>query len=114
MRVLFTGSRHWGNSLPVSAIISTLPSDAIVIHGAAKGLDTIAGRIAKNRWLTVESYPADWSRYGKSAGIRRNEYMASLGAHMCFAFPLQDSKGTKHMIAHARSLHIPVFIYDFR
>ncbi len=114
MRVLFTGSRNWEDSEPVGAIINALPSDAIVIHGAARGLDTIAGRLARNRYLTVESYPADWSRYGKSAGIRRNEYMASLGAHMCFAFPLQGSKGTKHMIAHARSLHIPVFIYDFR
>lgn len=114
MRILFTGSRHWNNAAPVAAIINSLPDHAIVIHGAARGLDSLAGSLAEQRGLTVESYPADWNRYGRSAGIRRNEYMASLGADICFAFPLQGSKGTKHMVTHARGLNIPVFIHDFR
>lgn len=114
MRILFTGSRHWNNAAPVAAIINSLPDHAIVIHGAARGLDSLAGHLAKQRGLTVESYPADWNRYGKSAGFRRNEHMASLGADICFAFPIKGSKGTRHMVTHARSLNIPVFIHDFR
>ena len=81
MRILFTGSRHWNNAAPVAAIINSLPDHAIVIHGAARGLDSLAG---------------------------------SLGAHVCYAFPLKGSKGTRHMVTHARGLNIPVFIHDFR
>ena len=114
MRVLFTGSRHWDNTAPVAAIINSLPAHAVVVHGAARGLDTMVGRLAADKGLVVEAHPADWSRHGRSAGPIRNRHMASLGADICFAFPMAGSKGTKHMIAHARSLHIPVFIHDCR
>tara|TARA_R110000824_G_scaffold65772_6_gene171143 strand:+ start:3848 stop:4192 length:345 start_codon:yes stop_codon:yes gene_type:complete len=114
MRILFTGSRHWNNAAPVAAIINSLPDHAIVIHGAARGLDSLAGSLAEQRGLTVEAHPADWSLHGRAAGPIRNAYMASLGAHVCYAFPLKGSKGTRHMVTHARGLNIPVFIHDFR
>ena len=78
MRILFTGSRHWNNAAPVAAIINSLPDHAIVIHGAARGLDSLAGSLAEQRGLTVEAHPADWSLHGRAAGPIRNAYIWSL------------------------------------
>ena len=51
--------------------------DVEIIHGAARGADTLAGDWAGARGLTVTPVPADWNRYGaKRAGFLRNTEMA--------------------------------------
>ena len=43
------------------------------------------------------SFPADWDKYGKAAGYKRNEEMAR-NADALIAFWDGKSRGTKHMI----------------
>ena len=68
-----------------------------VISGMARGVDSIAASIAANVDIKVYEMPADWDRFGKSAGYKRNESMAQLATHL-IAFWDGESKGTKHMI----------------
>ena len=45
----------------------------------------------------MEVFPANWNKFGKSAGFRRNEQMAEV-ADALIAFWDGKSHGTKHMI----------------
>ena len=49
-----------------------------VIHGGARGVDTLAGNWAAQRGYTVEVRPAQWAQHGKSAGYVRNAEMVAL------------------------------------
>lgn len=49
-----------------------------VIHGAALGIDTTAGDIARAMRLVVVEVPAEWHLHGKAAGPMRNEKIAEI------------------------------------
>jgi hypothetical protein len=75
---------------------SNVPPDlshVVLVHGNAKGADTMAGEMAKTLGLSVEVHEADWNQHGKSAGFVRNRHMVSLGADVCLAFIKDESKG---------------------
>lgn len=110
MRVIVCGSRGWHDRDKITDRLALLPAadDTVVVHGAAKGADRIAEQEAQKLGLLVEAHPADWTRYGKRAGIVRNEEMAALGADLCIAFWDGMSNGTAHMMAAADARGIPV------
>lgn len=71
--------------------------EVIVVSGAARGADLLGERYAKEHKYLIESHPAAWDKYGKSAGYKRNVDMAE-SADGCICFWDGKSKGTKHMI----------------
>ena len=68
-----------------------------IVSGAARGADKLGERYAKEKGYSISSHPADWDKYGKSAGYIRNKEMAEY-ADALIAFWDGKSKGTKHMI----------------
>ena len=126
-RILVTGSRDWTEEttiehaikteLAVAAALDPPPSRVVLIHGAgqgrnrAPGADTIADRIAARWQISREAYPANWKRYGRGAGPRRNQGMVDLGAQVCLAFPLGESTGTRGTMHKAERAGIPVVAY---
>lgn len=66
-----------------------------MVHGGARGADALADEIARHWGWTPEAHPADWDCFGRSAGHRRNTEMVALGADVCLAFPLGESRGTR-------------------
>lgn len=46
-----------------------------VIHGGARGADTMVGNWAEAKGWPVKSFPADWTLHGRSAGPKRNQRM---------------------------------------
>ena len=72
-------------------------SNIIVVTGHARGADTLGEKYAQDEGFTLEIYPAQWKKFGKRAGYRRNEQMAEV-ADALIAFWDGSSKGTKHMI----------------
>ena len=70
-----------------------------VISGCAKGADTFGETIAKKLKLPIMQYPADWNKFGKSAGYKRNIQMAD-NADALIVF--EGGKGTAMMIDIAR------------
>lgn len=107
-RVLISGSREWRNVEAIRRVIYSLPHDALVIHGGCRGADTIADRLARERGLDVLQFDAEWVRYGRSAGPRRNQRMIDEGGPTdAFVFPLETSKGTYDMISRLAGALIP-------
>jgi hypothetical protein len=68
-----------------------------IVSGGAKGADKLGEKYAKERGYSLKVFPANWNKFGKSAGYRRNEEMAEY-ADACICFWDKESKGTKHMI----------------
>ena len=99
MRILVTGSRDWASiEFVCLAIAAVLPEGPVtIVHGACpSGADLYADQFAKSIGLDVEPHPAEWDKYGKSAGFRRNQEMVDLGADICLAFIRDGSKGATH------------------
>lgn len=95
-RVLITGSRDWTDELAIIDAITNIaipPSAWTLVHGDSRGADRIGASFAAGLGMTVEAHPADWDRYGRSAGFRRNAEMVNLGADVCLAFIRDDSRG---------------------
>lgn len=71
-----------------------------IVSGGAKGADTLAEWYAKERGYQMHVFPADWNRFGKSAGYRRNEQMHQFISQFpkrgCVCFWDGSSKGTQH------------------
>lgn len=75
----------------------------LFMSGGARGADRLGEKFAESCSFLVRRFPADWDKYGKSAGYIRNRemaiYAAEVGDHgVLFAFWDGESKGTKHMI----------------
>ncbi len=124
MRILITGSRKWRDydaiaraiTVAISDLIKQYPDDNIVtiVHGdCPEGADAYADEFAnkisrlmlhprektnKQYIVKVEKHPAEWDKYGKSAGPKRNEQMVNAGADICLAFNKNNSPGTSGTI----------------
>jgi hypothetical protein len=115
MRVLVTGSRDWSNTETVRAAIAEVhyfdnhPDGVTLVSGACPtGADAMAERWAHRFGWEVERHPADWTRFKKAAGFRRNAEMVNAGADVCLAFQRDASRGTQHTIDLASAAGIPV------
>lgn len=105
MRVLITGSRTWDNRDAIWTALDTLAEAArsvgepvVVVHGCARGADTIADDWVRARrrdgWpVAAERHRADWVKHPGSAGHIRNREMVQIGADVCLAFILDGSAG---------------------
>lgn len=121
MRLIIAGGRdfgvgkhnlsHWDVAEEV-VLENYLSPDLEIVSGGANGADHIGEEIAKKHDIPVKVFPANWGRYGKSAGYRRNVEMANY-ADSLIAFWDGKSKGTKHMIDIAldRGLLVKVINY---
>ena len=93
-RVIIAGSRSYDdyNTLAEECdrILSLKVKDAdtkiVVVSGHASGADALGERYAQERGLQLETFPADWTKFGRAAGPIRNAQMASV-AHALIAFP---------------------------
>ena len=78
----------------------------IIVSGCAEGADKLGERYASEHNLTVDRFPAEWDKYGKYAGPRRNAQMAQV-ADAVLVFWDGKSKGTKNMIENAKKANKP-------
>jgi hypothetical protein len=107
VRVIVCGSRDWTDREQIANRLFDLPPGSTIVHGAAKGADSIAHQEAEKLGHIVEPH-----RYQpfigpdvspKRAPLVRNEHMASLGADLCIAFWDGRSTGTSDMVDRAEA-----------
>lgn len=100
VKMIIAGSRGFSDyELLVSEVKKAIKKCGVttIISGHADGADKLGEAAAKELGLELEIYPADWKKFGKAAGYRRNEQMAAI-ADILLAFWDEESKGTAHMI----------------
>lgn len=82
-----------------------------VVSGGAYGIDKAGEDWAVVNWVPIRLFLPEWGKYGKRAGVLRNEDMGRY-ADALVAIRLNNSRGTTHMIEFMRSLGKPVYILD--
>lgn len=70
-----------------------------LIHGDAQGADKMAGEWAADNWVACTAIKADWKRYGKQAGLKRNNQMIKMKPDLVVAF--EGNQGTADTIKKA-------------
>lgn len=128
MRVLVTGSRDWPDqkrlweALDLTYEQHHKPGEIfLIVHGGAKGADTMARLWASGRRrdgeLSIyhEMHPAQWmqnGRFVKAAGHQRNQRMVDKGADLALAFIRNNSPGATGCLQMILRAHIPVEIHS--
>ncbi len=114
MRILICGDRKWRDMSVIERELKKFPADTVVIHGAAKGADTLGGFVADKLGFKVLAFPAKWNIYGRAAGPIRNQKMIDDGKPdlvLAFHENIDESKGTRDMVNRARSHGVKVEIF---
>jgi hypothetical protein len=114
MRILVCGGRKFADSAVLNRTLDQAHSAGPIttlIHGMAKGADTLAGEWAERNDVPVEGYRADWEKHGKRAGPIRNAEMLKQG-HPRLVIAFRGGQGTKGMIEQARAVGVPVLVID--
>jgi hypothetical protein len=109
IRVLVCGGRDFLDYKNVREVLDAYQIDTI-INGGATGTDALARRYAIENNIKIETYYADWDRYGRQAGPIRNAEMIKCKPDLIIAFP--GGKGTANMIKLGRTHNIPVKIVN--
>ena len=111
MRLLACGGRDFGDAAFVARCLDRVHAErgvSLLIHGAARGADSLAAAWAKDRGIPAAAYPADWQRDGRAAGPIRNQRMLAEGRPdgvVAFA----GGSGTADMIRRAKAAGIKVW-----
>lgn len=121
MKVIIAGSRTITDKHKVYPIFSKIltylvsqlssPLNIEIVSGGARGIDTLAESFAELWKISFKKFPANWDKYGKSAGYIRNVEMADY-ADVLIAVWDGKSKGTSHMIDIAKKKGLEVFIHE--
>ena len=102
-KVLVCGDRNYTDLDRVRECLRILRDKkgfGTVIEGEARGADTMGRIAATELGMEVIPVPAQWDKYGRSAGPIRNQEMLKLGPDLVLAFHknISESKGTAHML----------------
>lgn len=126
MRMIIAGSRGFSNyGLLKDACLKALKElgdrgantsreNVEIVSGGARGADRLGEVFAGELGLNLKKFPADWNRFGKGAGILRNEEMARYASEtpegVLVAFWDGVSRGTASMIELARRYGLEVVV----
>jgi hypothetical protein len=119
VKVLITGDRNWSDEFPIDVVIAGLlhlsqggNQILVLLHGDARGADTLADTWRDTHGIVVKPFPADWAKHGKAAGPIRNRRMLDEEPDLVVAFhdDLASSKGTKDCVEEARRRQIPTWV----
>jgi hypothetical protein len=129
MRIWVFGSRSFGQIPPedkkhalytactakIREVVAKLPDNAVIVHGACpRSPDVWFANAAQARGLAQETYPANWNKHGRRAGMIRNEEMAATQPDLALGFWDVLSKGTGHSILMCNTYDINHLIYRFQ
>jgi hypothetical protein len=122
MLVLVTGSRDWPPSTlrdvaqEMLCQFDRMPSGTVVMHGGARGVDDLAGVLARFFGLTERKMPVTsemWRKHGKRAGPMRNIAMLDECPDLVLAFWNQKSNGTEQCFTEAQRRGIETRVLRF-
>lgn len=125
-RIIVAGSRDYKDYGQLADVLDRLmtklqeqsidKSDVEIVSGGCRGADELGERYAKESCIRCSIFPADWSKYGRSAGPIRNDTMAKYAVKAdkgyLVAFPIGESRGTRSMIKLAEQHGLEVTVIE--
>lgn len=109
--IAFVGSREFKNRDLFNKVFAKYAEEKPhIVSGGAKGPDDWAIKEADKHNLDWHIFYADWNKYGKSAGYKRNILVVQ-ESDLVVAFWDGKSKGTKHTIDIAKEQNKPIDLY---
>ena len=118
LSILLCGGRDFQGWAAAERVLDRI-SPELIIHGAARGADSLAGRYARENKVPCREFPAIWRPQGPKgpvhmgAGHDRNQRMLDEGRpDIVLAFP--GGGGTRDMVRRSRRQGFPVQVYDHR
>jgi ABC-type enterochelin transport system substrate-binding protein len=113
MKLIIAGSRTFTDYKKLCQICDNIlqnQNNIEIVSGAYyRGADKLGEMYAKERGYKITRFPADWKRFRRAAGPKRNQQMANY-ADALIAFWDGKSKGTLNMIQLAKSSGLKVRI----
>lgn len=110
MRVLVCGGRDYADFQRLSDVLYGLLRDRVIttiISGHARGADQLAEAWAREASVDCVVFPANWDKFGRSAGAIRNRQMLTEGKpDLVVAFP--GGAGTANMVKQATKAGVGV------
>jgi hypothetical protein len=110
-RLAVVGSRTFSAVEVVRAQLRARRAELMeIVSGGAPGADALAAQVAGELGLPCAVLPADWRRWGPSAGPRRNaEIAARADAVLAFVDrPLTQCRGTRDVVERFRRAGKPI------
>jgi len=126
VKILVTGPRIWLDQAPVETVLRKFPAGTVLVHGYAKGLDTICKYVGESLGFIVRDYAVDttvdgpWPAAGhfRNARMLRSEHPSVDGSYIAqgLVFALTDelSKGTGNMAEKLRAANPPIEVEEIR
>lgn len=86
-RIGVTGGRDNYDYIHIHRVLKEVlkPGDTLV-HGGARGVDSVAAQTATYLGNAIETHQANWGKHGKSAGGIRNQEMVDTGLDIVVQF----------------------------
>ena len=115
MKVIIAGGREFKDfdlMIRKMDLFTSKLDEVEIVSGTAKGADLLGEEYAKIRNHSIKRFPADWDKFGKGAGFKRNTEMAEY-ADALIAFWDGESKGTMHMINIAKKKGLQVKVVKY-
>ncbi len=126
MKILVCGPRIWLEQRPIEQVLQQFPPGTVLIHGGARGADSICGYVAERLGFEVRAYPVDhaldgpWPAAGhfRNARMLRSEHPHAAGSHvdvaLVFALAETLSKGTANMAEKLRKAEPTIRVREIR
>ena len=114
-RAAVAGCRHYEDYCEAKEYIDFCISEIrkkytlIFVSGGCRGADSLGERYAAENGFETEIYPADWEKYGRAAGPKRNKKIAEISDYI-ICFWDGKSRGTKSLLNFAEKYGKPVKI----
>jgi len=114
MRVIIAGPRDCNDYVSLLMAVHLAPFEITeVVWGCAKGVDMMGKRWADEHRVPDKPFPADWNRWGKGAGPKRNRQMSLYGDALIALWDGRSS-GTGNMIQQMRVRKKPFYVHGIR
>ena len=119
--ILVAGSRGFDDYETMRCVMNRIicsEKEITIVSGGARGADRLAEKYAKENGFNLKVFPAQWNKYGKSAGYRRNEEMQKFIANQTrrriICFWDGQSKGTAHNFSVAKKYNNTLTVYNYK
>lgn len=108
MYVLVCGGRNYQDYERVKTELADAQI-TFLISGGASGADSLAVIWANENNVPYRVYPAQWFKYGNSAGHKRNAQMLEMHPEIELVVAFPGGSGTEDMVRQAKKKEIPVW-----